>query len=57
MTRIVEGVVTIVRGLRPAERRALVQELRREGLLTPDEQDALTIAARRRGRNDPSLPS
>jgi len=53
MTRVVEGVLTIVKGLRPKERRELVKGLLGAGLLTEDEQDLLVIERRRKGRTRP----
>jgi hypothetical protein len=43
MTRLVEGVLTIVKGLKPRERKEFVRELISSGILTEDEQDILVI--------------
>ena len=53
MTRLVQGVLTIVGGLNRKDRRELVQGLLDSGLLTEDEQDRLTIESRRRDRTRP----
>jgi len=53
MTRLVQGVLTIVGGLNRKDRKELVQGLLDCGLLTEDEQDRLTIESRRRDRTRP----
>ena len=53
MTRLVQGVLTIVGGLNRKDRRELVRGLLDSGLLTEDEQDRLTIESRRRDRTRP----
>jgi hypothetical protein len=53
MTQIVEGILTIVKGLKPREREQLVRELLESGVLGEDEQDALVIQSRRGGRTRP----
>lgn len=53
MTRVVEGVLTIVEGLKARERAELLDALLASGVLTEDQQDALVIASRRRGRRRP----
>lgn len=50
MTQVVEGMVTIVKGLKPRDRTELVEALLASGALTSDQQDALLIARRRGGR-------
>jgi hypothetical protein len=49
MTRVVEGVLTIVKGLKRQERREFVDGLLSSGVLSEDEQDSLVINSRRRG--------
>ncbi len=53
MTRLVQGVLTIVGGLNRKDRRELVRGLLDSGLLNEDEQDRLTIESRRRDRTRP----
>ncbi len=50
MTKVVEGVLSIVKGLRPRDRRDFVKGLISAGILTRDEQDAAVIESRRGGR-------
>jgi hypothetical protein len=53
MTQVIEGVLTIVKGLNRKARRQFLQRLLESGLLTEDEQDRLVIESRRR---DPRRP-
>ncbi len=53
MTQLVEGMLTIVKGLSARERTELIEALLASGALTPDQQDALVIARRRGGRRRP----
>lgn len=53
MTQVVQGMVTIVKGLKPRERDELIEALLESGLLSEDQQDALVIASRRGGRRRP----
>lgn len=53
MTELVQGVLTIVKGLKPRERGQLIEALLESGVLTHDEQDSLVIAERRAGRRRP----
>lgn len=53
MTRLVEGVLTIVRGLSRKNRRDLVRGLLDSGVLTEDDQDRLLIESRRRDQTRP----
>ncbi|MDO8632212.1 MAG: hypothetical protein Q7R41_17145 [Phycisphaerales bacterium] len=53
MTRLVQGVLTIVGGLNRKDRREFVRGLLDSGLLTEDEQDRLTIESRHRDRTRP----
>lgn len=53
MNQIVEGVLTIVRGLRERERREFLTRLVRSEILTKDEQDILVIESRRKAPSRP----
>lgn len=53
MTKLVQGVLTVVQGLSRRERRDLVQGMFEAGLLSEDEQDRVTIKARRKDRTRP----
>jgi hypothetical protein len=53
MTTVVEGLLTIVKGLKPKERREFLSELLRGGILSEDEQDLLLIESRRGGPTRP----
>ena len=53
MTKLVEGVLTIVRGLNRKDRKDLVHGLLRSGVLTEEEQDRMVLESRRRDRTRP----
>jgi hypothetical protein len=53
MTKLVEGVLTIVHGLSPKDRKQLVRGMLDAGLLSEDEQDRLVIENRRKDRTRP----
>ena len=53
MTKVVEGVLTIVDGMGLRQRREFFQTLLHSGLLTEDEQDTLVIESRRGGPTQP----
>jgi len=53
MNQIVDGVLTIVRGLKERERGEFLTRLIRSEILTKDEQDILAIESRRK---TPSRP-
>ena len=53
MTKVVEGVLTIVGGLKPRERKEFLRGLVSSGLLSEDEQDVLVIESRRGGPTRP----
>ncbi len=53
MTRVVEGVLTIVKGMSAKERRQFVQELLSSDILTEDQRDSLVIESRRGGPTRP----
>ncbi len=53
MTKLVEGVLTIVRGLSRKDRQDLLRGLLDSGVLTEDDQDRLIIESRRRDRARP----
>ncbi len=47
MTQVVDGIVTIVAGLEPEQRKGLVDRLISSGVLSETEEDAMIIASRR----------
>jgi DNA-binding transcriptional regulator YhcF (GntR family) len=53
MNQVVEGVLTIVRGLKERERREFLTRLVRSEILTKDEQDILVIESRRKAPSRP----
>jgi len=53
MNQIVNGVPTIVSGLRQKERREFFARLVTSGILTQDEQDILVIESRRKAPTRP----
>jgi DNA-binding transcriptional regulator YhcF (GntR family) len=53
MNQVVEGVLTIVRGLKERERREFLTRLVRSEILTKDEQDILVIESRRKAPTRP----
>ena len=53
MTKMVEGVLTIVDGMGSRQRREFVPALLRSGLLTDDQQDTFVIESRRGGATQP----
>jgi hypothetical protein len=53
MTKVVEGVLTIVKGLKANERKQFLRGLVSSGVLTEDEQDVLVIESRRGGPTRP----
>ena len=53
VTKVVEGILTIVDGLGSRQRREFFRALLRSGLLTEDEQDVLVIESRRGGSTRP----
>lgn len=53
MTKLVEGVLTIVHGLSPKDRKQLIRGMLDAGLLTEDEQDSLVIQSRRKDHTRP----
>lgn len=53
MTKVVEGVLTIVRGLGPKDRQDLFRSLAKSGLFTEDDLDILLIESRRGGHTRP----
>jgi hypothetical protein len=53
MNQIVNGVLTIVSGLRQKERREFFARLVTSGILTQDEQDILVIESRRKAPTRP----
>jgi hypothetical protein len=53
MNQVVEGVLTIVRGLKKRERREFLTRLVRSEILTKDEQDILVIESRRKAPSRP----
>ena len=53
MSQVVEGVLTIVRGLKERERREFLTRLVRSEILTKDEQDILVIESRRKAPSRP----
>jgi hypothetical protein len=53
MTKLVQGVLTIVNGLSAKDRKQLVRGMLDAGLLTEDEQDRIVIESRRRDRTRP----
>ena len=53
MTKLVEGVLTIVRGLKKKDRRDLLRGLLDSGILTEDQQDGPVIESRRHDRTRP----
>jgi len=53
MTKLAQGVLTIVHGLSRAQRKQFFRGLADSGLLTKDEQDRLVIESRRRDRTLP----
>jgi len=53
MTKLVEGVLTIVRGLKQKDRKDLVQGLLDAGVLSEDDQDRMVLESRRKDRTRP----
>lgn len=53
MTQVVQGMITIVKGLNSRERNELIDALLDSGALSEDQQDAVVIAARRGGKRRP----
>ncbi len=53
MTKLVQGVLSIVHGLSPRDRKQLVRGMLDAGLLSEDEQDRIVIESRRRDRTRP----
>jgi len=53
MTKLVQGVLTVVQGLSDKERRQLVRGMFESGLLSEDHQDRLVIESRRKDRTRP----
>lgn len=53
MTKVVEGVLTIVKGLKREERRQPADGLLSSGVLSEDKQDSLVIESRRGGPTRP----
>jgi len=53
MTKLVEGVLTIVRGLNRKDRKDLVQGLLSAGVLSEDDQDRIVLESRRKDRTRP----
>lgn len=53
VTKIVEGVLTIVQGFKRHERSDFVRALVSSGMLSADEQDILVIESRRGGPTRP----
>jgi len=53
MTRVVDGLLTIFRGLARRQRREFLKELLGSGLLTEDERDVAVIESRRGGPTRP----
>lgn len=53
MNQIVDGVLSIVSGLRQKERREFLTRLIASGILTQDEQDILVIESRRKAPTRP----
>jgi len=53
MDQVIEGLVTIIRGLDNKKRRELFKNLASNGILTEDEQDIITIESRRGGAATP----
>ena len=53
MNQIVDGVLTIVQGLKEKERREFLTRLIRSEILTKDEQDILVIESRRKAPSRP----
>lgn len=53
MTKLVEGVLTIVRGLNRKDRKDLVQGLLSAGVLSDDDQDRMVLESRRKDRTRP----
>ena len=53
MSKVVEGVLTIVDGLKPKERKELIHGLVDSGVLSEDDMDALVVASRRDGATKP----
>jgi len=53
MTKLVQGVLTIVHGLSSRDRKQLVRGMLEAGLLSEDEQDRIVIESRRRDRTRP----
>ena len=53
MTKVVEGVLTIVDSMGLRQRREFFQALLHSGLLTEDEQDTPVIESRRGGPTQP----
>lgn len=53
MTKLVQGVLTIVHGLSDKDRKQLVRGMLDAGLLSEDQQDQIVIESR---RHDPTRP-
>ena len=53
MTKLVQGVLTIVNGLSQKDRKQLVRGLLDAGLLSEDDQDRMVIESRRKDRTRP----
>lgn len=53
MNQIVDGVLTIVRGLKEKDRRGFLARLIMSGILSKDEQDILVIESRRKAPSRP----
>ena len=53
MDQVIEGVISIIKGLEPKKRRSFFKRLVSSGVLTEDEQDILIIESRRGGPTRP----
>lgn len=53
MDQVIEGLVTIIRGLEPKKRHELFSTLLTDGILTKDDRDIIVIESRRGGPSRP----